>query len=132
MMGLSALFLSAFLAATLLPGGSEVTLLYLSHTSQYGFWKLLIVATAGNTLGGMVSYGIGRVIPASKTKNLKFQQAIHRVQRYGSPILLLSWVPFIGDVLCVAAGWIRMQWLIAAVFIGIGKTFRYALLLLVL
>ena len=131
-MELSALFFSAFLAATLLPGGSEVTLLYLDHTSQHGFWNLLVAATAGNTLGGMLSYGIGRVIPASKTKSKNFQQAVNRVQKYGSPILLLSWVPLIGDVLCVAAGWIRMHWLIAAVFIGIGKTLRYALLLLVL
>ena len=128
-MTLAALFFSAFLAATLLPGGSEVALVYLDHVSQHGFWTLIAVATAGNTLGGMVSYAMGRVVPRGNLKMPRLQKAIAWVERFGAPALLLSWVPVIGDVLCVAAGWLRVNWVAATVFIGLGKTARYMLVL---
>jgi hypothetical protein len=65
-------------------------------------WAALAVATAGNTLGGMSSWLIGRLIP--QKKSLKGSAA---VRKYGAPVLLFSWVPVIGDPLCVAAGWLR-------------------------
>jgi len=46
--------------------------------------------------------------------------------------LLLSWLPVIGDPLCAAAGWLRLHWLLSLVFIGVGKTARYAVLLYLL
>ena len=55
----------------------------------------------------------------------KYQNAVNRIREYGSPVLLLSWLPVIGDPLCVAAGWLRINWLTAVIFIGIGKTLRY-------
>ena len=59
-------------------------------------------------LGGMISYGIVRVLPAKPEKN----KALTWLQRYGEWMLLLSWVPLIGDALCVAAGWLRINpWL---------------------
>ena len=131
-MDLTALFFSAFLAATLLPGGSEALLVYLDHVSQHGFWILLATATVGNTLGGMVSYAMGRIIPAHRLSKSNLQRAVIRIRLYGAPILMLAWVPFVGDVLCVAAGWVRLNWISAAVFIGIGKTARYALVMAVL
>ncbi len=131
-MDLTALFFSAFLAATLLPGGSEALLVYLDHVSQHGFWILLATATVGNTLGGMVSYAMGRIIPAHRLNKPNLQRAVIRIRLYGAPILMLAWVPFVGDVLCVAAGWVRLNWISAAVFIGIGKTARYALVMAVL
>jgi membrane protein YqaA with SNARE-associated domain len=48
------------------------------------------------------------------------------VQRYGAPALLLSWVPLIGDALCVAAGWLRVSVIRATLYIAIGKLARYA------
>ncbi|MDH3503268.1 MAG: DedA family protein, partial [Nitrospirota bacterium] len=54
--------------------------------------------------------------------------AVERVRRLGSPVLLLSWVPFIGDPLCLAAGWLRITWVGALLFMGIGKGCRYAVL----
>ncbi len=126
------MFFSAFLAATLLPGGSEALLVYLDHISQHGFWILLATATVGNTLGGMVSYAMGRIIPAHRLSKPNLQRALIKIRQYGAPILVLAWVPFVGDALCVAAGWVRLNWISAAVFIGIGKTARYALVMAVL
>lgn len=78
-------------------------------------------ATAGNTLGGMSSYLVGRLIPAGKPL-----KGLAIVQRYGSPALLLSWVPLIGDALCVAAGWLRIHPGLSALFMALGKFARYA------
>ena len=126
------MFFSAFLAATLLPGGSEAVLVYLDHVSQHGFWTLLTTATIGNTFGGMVSYGMGRIIPAHRLSKPNLQRALIKIRQYGAPVLVLAWVPFVGDALCVAAGWVRLNWISAAVFMGIGKTARYALVMAVL
>lgn len=121
--GLGGLFLASFLASTVLPGGSEVFL--------WGFLKLhpeqastaLLLATLGNTAGGMTSWWCGRYLPRWK----KLDTLPHRdkVERWGSPILLLSWAPLIGDALCVAAGWLRLHWLPCSVFMALGKAARY-------
>ena len=99
-------------------------------------WDLLAIATAGNTLGGMSSWLLGWVIalryPLTELSKETHRRAVDRVRKWGSPILLLSWVPMLGDPLCVAAGWLRMSWLGALLFIGIGKAFRYWVLLAVL
>ena len=115
-----ALFASSFLAATLLPGGSEAVLFGVLKLHPEQVWPALGIATLGNTLGGMSSYLIGRVIPQKKDL-----PGLPAVQKYGSPVLLLSWVPIIGDPLCVAAGWLRVNPWLAALFISIGKFARY-------
>ena len=131
--GLWWLFLSAFISSTLFPGGSEAVLAYLSSEQQHSFLVLLMVASAGNTLGGMTSWGLGWLIalkyPARGLVKPEQQRAVERIQRWGSPLLLLSWLPVIGDPLCVAAGWLRLHWLLSLIFIGVGKTARYAVLL---
>jgi membrane protein YqaA with SNARE-associated domain len=83
-------------------------------------WTAVAVATVGNTLGGLSSYLIGRVLPYGRPL-----KALALVQRYGSPMLLLSWVPLIGDALCVAAGWLRLHAALAALYIALGKLARY-------
>ena len=130
------LFASAFLAATLLPGGSEAVLAYLAADSRYTPLTLLLVAAVGNTLGGMTSWALGRLVafkyPVRGLVKPAHQQAVARLQRWGSPVLLLSWLPLIGDPLCVAAGWLRLHWLLSLVFICVGKTARYAVILYVM
>ena len=130
------LFTSALLASTLLPGGSEAVLVYLASDAVYSPLTLLLVAALGNTLGGMTSWGIGWLIarkyPARGLVKPAQQKAVERLQRWGSPLLLLSWLPVIGDPLCVAAGWLRFHWLLSLLFIGVGKTARYAVLLYLL
>ncbi|MCK6389745.1 MAG: DedA family protein [Azonexus sp.] len=121
--GLGGLFLASFLASTVLPGGSEVFL--------WGFLKLhpeqvstaLLLATLGNTAGGMTSWWCGRYLP--RWKKLDTLPQRDKVERWGSPILLLSWAPLIGDALCVAAGWLRLHWLPCSVFMALGKAARY-------
>lgn len=115
------LFASSFLAATLLPGGSEVVLFGVLKMHPQQLWPALGVATLGNTLGGLSSYVIGRIIPQRETL-----KGLASVRRYGTPVLLLSWVPIIGDPLCVAAGWLRLSAWWSALYIAIGKFLRYA------
>lgn len=127
---LGGLFLSAFLSSTVLPGSSEVVLAVIANQKAYDPWVLLSVATAGNTLGGMTSWGLGLLIswkyPLSQLSKPNQQCAIERIQRWGSPSLLFSWVPVVGDPLCIAAGWLRVNGWVALLFIGIGKALRYA------
>ena len=127
------LFLSAFVSSTLLPGGSEAVLLLLAEQGDGDKLLLLAVATLGNTLGGMSSWALGRFIawrfPARSWSD-KHQRAMVRVQRWGSPVLVLSWLPVIGDPLCLAAGWLRTHWLPSLLFIAAGKAGRYAALLI--
>lgn len=121
--GLWALFIGSFLAATLLPGGSEVLFFGILKAHPDQIWPALGVATLGNTLGGLSSYLIGRIIP--QTKQLK---GLAAMQKFGTPALLLSWVPFIGDPLCVAAGWLRLNPWWSTLYIAVGKFARYAVI----
>ena len=114
------MFASSFLAATLLPGGSEAVLFAVLKLHPDQLWAALAVATLGNTLGGLSSYLIGRLIPP--TRPLK---GLAMIRRWGSPALLLSWVPVLGDPLCVAAGWLRLNAGWSALFIALGKFLRY-------
>ncbi len=132
--GLWGLFLSSLLAATLLPGGSEAVLLYADHKSLASPSVLLLIATLGNTLGGLSSWGIGwwirRRWPSRKLEKSQHRKALDRIQQHGAPLLLLSWVPIIGDPLCVAAGWARINLFASLLFIALGKGARYALVLM--
>ena len=121
--GLWTLFASSFLAATLLPGGSEAVLFVFLQAHPQEVTRALAVATFGNTLGGLSSYALGRLIP--RTRPLK---GLATVQRYGAPALFFSWVPIVGDPLCVAAGWLRVNVFAATLFIAIGKLARYAVI----
>nr|WP_217268228.1 MULTISPECIES: YqaA family protein [Pantoea] len=118
------LFSSSFLSATLLPGSSEallVTLLIAKSASVYG---LILVASLGNTLGGLTNIILGRLLPL-KRQGRWHETAMTWLQRLGPAALLLSWLPVIGDLLCVLAGWLRFAWLPSVLFLAIGKTLRY-------
>jgi len=123
------LFISAFISSTLLPGGSEAVLGYLASEHVYTPLLLICVAGIGNTLGGMSSWLIGRIIAirycARDLLKVEHQKAVKQIQRWGTPILFLSWVPVLGDPLCVAAGWLRIHWLSSLLFIALGKFARY-------
>jgi membrane protein YqaA with SNARE-associated domain len=121
LLALGPLFLSSFFAATLLPGGSEWVLAGVLAAGAAGMWPALAVATIGNTLGGLTSWLIGRIAPNRATNG----RALQWVRRWGAPVLLLSWLPLIGDALCVAAGWMRLDVWESALFMAIGKFARY-------
>ncbi|OFZ67093.1 MAG: hypothetical protein A2V79_00965 [Betaproteobacteria bacterium RBG_16_56_24] len=119
------LFISSFLAATLLPGGSEATLFAVLKAYPETLWIALITATIGNTLGGMVTFGMGWLLPQTHIQTQQIKH-VEKVRNYGVPVLLLAWVPLLGDALCLAAGWLRLNWWQAALFMALGKFARYA------
>ena len=129
------LFLSAFVSSTLFPGGSEVVLGVLAAEKHHGPGLLLAVASLGNTLGALTTwllgYWLARRFPPEERLAEKRRQALARVRRWGSPALLLSWLPVAGDPLCFAAGFLRLPFLASLLFIALGKTARYAVILLV-
>jgi len=118
--GLAGLFLSSFLAATLLPGGSEVALFALLKLHPDQVMPALVLATVGNTLGGMTTYAMARLVP----QHLAPAKSV-MVARHGALALLFSWAPIIGDALCAAAGWLRLPWLPCALWMALGKGARY-------
>jgi membrane protein YqaA with SNARE-associated domain len=125
-----ALFVSAFISATLAPGGSEAVLAWLvAHTGHDPLW-LLAVATAGNTLGAVSTWLLGRLAglgyPLERFMKDRSEKALALVQRWGVWSLLLSWFPVIGDGLCLAAGWLRLPFLTCLIAITAGKLLRYA------
>ena len=119
---LASLFAAAFIAATLIPVSSEAALFAVLRMHADLFWPALGVATIGNTLGGLSSYLIGRFIGAKKPL-----AHIERVRRMGAPALLLAWLPLVGDAICVAAGWLKLNWAQVIVYQAIGRFARYYL-----
>lgn len=120
--GLLALFASSFLSATLLPGGSELVLAGILKLRPEQLAIALALATLGNTLGGMSTWALARLLPAkADISHLAW------VRRHGAPVLLLSWAPLVGDALCAAAGWLRLAWLPCLIWMATGKLLRYAL-----
>lgn len=120
------LWLSAFVSATILPGSSEVVAAaVITQQPQRWLW-VFVVATAGNTMGAMTSYGLGRLLPS------KYPASAHMIawiQRYGVWSLLLSWMPIIGDGLVVAAGWLRLNLYLSLLMLLVGKAIRYGVLI---
>ncbi|MRR51901.1 MAG: DedA family protein [Rhodocyclaceae bacterium] len=118
--GLASLFLSSFLAATLLPGGSEAVLFALLRLHPELLAPALILATFGNTLGGLSTYALARLLPQKLG-----EKPLALARRWGAPVLILAWAPVIGDALCVAAGWLRLPWLPCVLWMALGKALRY-------
>lgn len=132
----SGLFLSAFLAATLIPAQSEAVLLALTASGKYPVGLLLTVASVGNVLGSIVNWWLGRGIEhfrykrwfPVKEKTLNKAQDWYR--RYGRWSLLLSWVPIIGDPITVAAGVMREKFFSFLLIVSIAKVGRYVFLIM--
>lgn len=120
--GLAALFAAAFVSATVLPGNSEIVLVAVVNAFPERLAAAVAIATLGNTLGGLTTYGVGRLLPAAKAPQ---GRALEYVRRYGALALLLSWVPLVGDALCAAAGWMRTPVWAAALAMAAGKLARY-------
>lgn len=122
---------SGFLSATLLPGASEATLVATLNTQQYSAVSVVLVATLGNTLGGLTNYWLGLWLPNRTQKEKHGHKAIAWLSQYGYIALLFSWLPIIGDPLCLAAGWLRMRFLPCVALIAIGKALRYSALAII-
>ena len=133
---LISLFVSAFISSTLLPGGSELLLIYLATQTSVDFMLLWFVATLGNTLGGLTSWLLGfwliRRFPKRGLDEKKHGKALGYIRRWGKLTLLFSWLPIIGDPLCFVAGWLKLSFFWSGLFIAVGKGARYAVVLVLL
>ncbi|KMV35348.1 YqaA family protein [Franconibacter pulveris] len=120
----ASLFASSFLSATLLPGSSEVVLAALLLAEKSQPWLLILIATIGNSLGGLTNVILGRLLPQRESSRWQ-RKALAWLQRFGPAALLLSWLPAIGDLLCLLAGWLRLSWGPVIFFLCLGKALRY-------
>ena len=123
---LGAVFMASFLSATVLPANSEIVLVAFVRAFPERISAGLLVATFGNTLGGMTTYALGRLLPG---RHMPSPQALARMRRFGPALLLLSWVPFVGDAFCLAAGWLRLSPWASALAMAVGKLARYAVVI---
>lgn len=128
-LGLPAVFLIALVSATLLPMGSEPAVFGLIKLNPELFWPAVLVATAGNTLGGAISwwmgYGAERLYERAAHRPPRERRVLQWLQRFGAKACLLSWLPVVGDPLCALAGWLRLPFWPCVLYMAIGKFARY-------
>lgn len=133
--GLSTVFLVSFVSATLLPLGSEPAVFGLIKLNPGMFWPAILVATAGNTLGGAVSWWIGlgahKAVDRARGEPTDVR-AIAWLRRFGAKACLLSWLPVVGDPLCAVAGWLKLPFWPCLAYMAVGKFFRYLVMTTVL
>jgi membrane protein YqaA with SNARE-associated domain len=122
--GLFSVFIISFVSATLLPMGSEPAVFAVVKANAALFWPVLLVATAGNTLGGVVNYwmGLGAKQVFAKERQTRW---FGWLQRFGAKTMLLAWLPGIGDPLCLLAGWLKLPFWPCVLYMAIGKLLRY-------
>jgi len=130
----ASLFLSALIAATILPAQSELVLVTLLLTEKFSTLGLLAAASAGSVLGSVINYGLGRLSDRFITKRWfptkadTLARARKWYSRFGRYSLLLSWVPIIGDPITVAAGVLREPFWSFLLLVTIAKVGRYLVL----
>lgn len=132
-LGLLGLFIGCALSATVVPFSSEV-LLSGALIAGYNVWTVVVVASCGNTVGGMISFLLGWLCKWEwiekylRVKREKLDSMRSKVVRYGYPAALLTWLPFVGDIIAIAMGLMRMNPWLTAVLMFVGKFVRYAII----
>ncbi len=123
------LFSSAFISSTIAPGGSEAVLAYMVSDGGFRPEMLILIATAGNTLGALTTWGLGMLTakkyPLETVLSDKKQRAVDAVKKWGYSALLFLFLPVVGDGFCFAGGWLRMPLIVSTLAILIGKALRY-------
>ena len=129
---LMGLFVSAFISSTIAPGGSEAVLAYMVAEKTSPAEILVTVATIGNTLGALTTWGLGiltaQKYSAEQVLSEKKQKYVKTVKKWGCWALLFSWLPVVGDGFCFAGGWLRLPVFISLIAIFIGKAVRYTVI----
>jgi membrane protein YqaA with SNARE-associated domain len=125
--GLSTVFVISFISATLLPLASEPAVYAVIKSNHSLLWPAILAATAGNSLGGAVDYwlGFGAKKAVAEPRDSRW---FGWLARFGPRMMLLSWLPLVGDPLCVLAGWLKLPFWPSLFYIAIGKFFRYVIL----
>jgi membrane protein YqaA with SNARE-associated domain len=127
---IAGLFISAFVSSTIAPGGSEAVLAYLVAAGHYPVGLIVVVATLGNTLGALTTWGLGvlaaKKFPVAAHLSKNKQKALELVRKRGVWTLFFTWLPVVGDALCFAGGWLKLPFYQACLIISLGKFGRYA------
>lgn len=128
-LGYLGLFVGAFLAGTVIPFSAEVLLVGLLAAGSDAV-TAVTVATAGNWLGGLTSYGIGRYgkwewIERMHVSREKLEKQKRIIDRFGALLALLTWIPFLGNVFAVALGFYRVRFVPMAFWMLVGKCARF-------
>jgi membrane protein YqaA with SNARE-associated domain len=126
--GLSTVFFIAFIAATLIPLGSEPAVFALVKLNPEMFWPAVVVATIGATLGGALTWwmGFGAERAYEHVSHKRADgRALAWLRRFGAKACLLSWLPIVGDPLCAVAGWLELPFWPCVAYMAIGKFGRY-------
>lgn len=127
-------FSTAFVAATLLPAQSEAVLLGMLHLSQQSVILLVFLASLGNVLGSVTNWWLGTQAQRFKDRSWfpvsakRLEQAQAYYQRYGSWILLLSWLPVIGDPITLVSGVLKESFYRFLILVTIAKAGRYIII----
>jgi membrane protein YqaA with SNARE-associated domain len=122
--GLTAAFLISFVSATLIPLGSEPAVFAVAKANPGLFWPVIVVATAGNTLGGVVDYWMGYGAKQAFAKE-RATRWFGWLQRFGPKTMLLGWMPGIGDPICTLGGWLKLPFWPCVGYMALGKFLRY-------
>ncbi len=126
--GMAGVGIAAFVAATLLPLASEVVLLAYAALHPEHLVAVWSVATAGNTLGGLTTYAMGRY-GASWIRSEPDERWRGYAEKYGPPLTALGWLPLAGDGLVLAAGLLRLNFVACTLWQALGRGLRYAAVL---
>jgi membrane protein YqaA with SNARE-associated domain len=126
--GLSAVFIVALVSATLLPMGSEPVLFAYVKLSPHMFWIAVLVATTGNTIGGMINYWIGYGAHEVIAKDKHTPRALKWFEKLGPKACFFSFLPAIGDPLTAVAGYLKLPWLPCLLWQAAGKLTRYVVM----
>ena len=140
-LGLAGLFLSAFLAGSILPFASEAVLVAVLLLGTEP-WPAVTVATAGNVLGALTLYAMGRWVTARESQEnallhrllarhttedpVRLEKAHRRIERWGPLALVAAWIPLLGDALVLCAGLLALPLAPVTLFVTLGKAARYA------
>ncbi len=145
--GLSAIFVVSLVSATILPLGSEPAVFGYITLAPHMFWPAVLVATLGNTLGGIISYLMGLAAEkgyerwrekhghaaAEERRKQKsggrWSELISQwAHKLGPSALFFSWLPIVGDPLCAVAGWLKLPFWPSVFFMALGKFLRYTIM----
>ncbi len=126
MLELLGLFFSAILSSTILPGSSEIYVVSLINFSDHSKYLILTIATLGNSMGSMITFYMGLLFRRYKPYNFKIKKI---VLKYGEWSLLFSWMPLIGDIICIVAGYFKLNPIRSVLIIVFAKSLRYVFLI---
>lgn len=125
--GLSSVFVISLVSATLLPMGSEPAVFAVVKADISMFWPVIVVATVGNTLGGVINYWMGYGAHETFAKEKKTRW-FGWLERFGPKAMFMTWLPGVGDPISTLGGWLKLPFWPCVGYMALGKFLRYVLM----